>query len=560
MNQPKPHRSPRLNITHSLSGLAMFTSCLVLACAGNDPALGDKPGALDETFGKGDDPGKTASTPSLDLSGWGLQSANWCELPNFTPGAYEQLDKAKFVQLFADYSVGWSSPGYEALLGLDEEALFNSSIELFLATFDRQCRRPYDADEFPSTDMLDLEVQQEGKDAIIDFFSLATEVETGDTLRLAVHDCTECDEPLGSQPRYINARLTSDGVLTMNIEFNERARGSHTIILSPNAVIIQASLDDVSAWFKDLNADTRSGETLLPEFTGTVTAVVIKDNQGAATATLGVAGLSFNSRPGDAKTVTGGATSSCIGAHAALSAPENAAGFSLVGGDLRVSVPGTVQCEYDDCGQAELDAMFDYQLGDVSITSAQPNAASDAELMLGIESKVASRASVGGEVYASGGPGPRGQGGRIGLTVDNQEMGYVVTFSPPLSFGGAMTLSRFSEQTRLLLPGWLQDEIFDISFGGDPAASIFVPHRGLCELDEYENPVISTDEGEYPDYHPAYEVERREVQVRSGSLSAVVGSGTKTATIGQCLALSSTAEDELTLTSDWLDVGFSCSQ
>src|SRR5690606_31679234 len=108
---------------------------------------------------------------------------------------------------------------------------------------------------------------------------------------------------------------------------------------------------------------------------------------------------------------------------------------------------------------------------------AQPNAASDTELMLEIESKVASRASVGGEVYASGGPGPRGQGGRIGLTVDNQEMGYVVTFSPPLSFGGAMTLSKFSEQTRLLLPGWLQDEIFDISFGGDPAASIFVPHR-----------------------------------------------------------------------------------
>ncbi len=553
------------------------SACLALttACSGGTSGPGGATGSatgttgtmgpsgnLGRTFEPGGDPGSEVSTPSLDLSGWGLMSSNWCEAPEFTPAGFQQLDKATFAQLIADYALGWSNPGYETLLGLDEQALSDSVFELIQASFERECRERWDTAEFPPQDMLDAESQQEGKDEIVEFLSEATEIESGETLRLLVQECSACGEPLGSTPNYINAQLSTDGVLSITLESNESGQSAHSILMSKDALVVKASLDDASLWLQDLTVDTRSGEVIVPHATGSVTFVLVKDNAGSVTSTVGVSDLSYNTLPGDPDSVTGRA-SGCIGMHGAMRASTGAATWGVVGGDLSAVLPGQVQCGYADCGDAELNSRFSYQLGGVTAVAEQPDNVSDAELAIFLSSERPTTAQVGSNVFAQGGPGEAGQGGSLGFEVDSQPEGFLVTFSSPLNMGAAMALTHFSETTRLTFPEWLQDEIFDVTFGGDPVASVFVPKRGDCPVDEYGDAIwveelVEDEYGTYTDWHRPYEVDRREVEIRSGTLTAEVGSGTKTAQAGQCAAKTFTAEENLSFASDWVDVGFAC--
>ncbi len=553
-------------------------SPLILACGtanhdkGQNPDSGQSdatvlgsnlPENVGRTFEKGSDPGQSASTPSLDLAGWGLVSSDWCQAPAFHPTAYQTLDLPLFSQLVAEYALGWSNPGYETLLGLDEQALYDSFFELILATFRRECRHPQDWQEFPSTDMLDAGYQQEGKDAIVEFLSQAQVLESGELLRLSLKECHECGETLGSSPNYVNAQLTDDGVLAISLETDGSGSSEHTIYLSQDAVIFEGSLGDASAWFKDLTTDTRSGEVILPRAEGVATWVLIKDNQGGVTSTLGIDNLSFEALPGDDDNFFASA-SDCIGMHFALKASEQVAALGVAANDFKLDLPGQVQCGAADCGERELNGTFSYQLGGVTAVAEQPDGSSDHELRLHVASERATTAQVAGTVFAEGGPGKDGRGGALSLEVDAQPDGYLVTFASPLTMGAAMKLTDFSQKTRLTFPTWLQDEIFDVTFGGDPVASVFVPRRSDCPVDEdglveWVSDTYKDGQGFYERKHLPYDVERRELRIESGTLTAETGGGTKVAAAGQCLAQTQLNEEQISRTSDWVELGIACS-
>ena len=107
-----------------------------------------------------------------------------------------------------------------------------------------------------------------------------------------------------------------------------------------------------------------------------------------------------------------------------------------------------------------------------------------------------------------------------------------------------MTITTFSDQLRMNLPEWLQNEIFDVTFGGDPKAQIFVPARAPCSL------VSSEDDPPEP--------ARRDVEITQGTLQVTRASDELTAGPGTCVGKTSRFEDTLALTSDWVDVGYSC--
>jgi hypothetical protein len=100
-------------------------------------------------------------------------------------------------------------------------------------------------------------------------------------------------------------------------------------------------------------------------------------------------------------------------------------------------------------------------------------------------------------------------------------------------------ISNFSEEMRLELPTWLQDEIFDVTFGGSPRASVFVPVRQLCPEDGPDPP----------------EPLRRPVEIREGTFSLTSGQGTETVAAGQCIGASLENESTYALTSDWWEPG-----
>lgn len=103
-------------------------------------------------------------------------------------------------------------------------------------------------------------------------------------------------------------------------------------------------------------------------------------------------------------------------------------------------------------------------------------------------------------------------------------------------------LSQFSEEMQLTLPAWLNDEIFDLSFGGDPVPSIRVPLREAC-----------------PESGTTTIPGRREVEITNGSGTLTVGGGRVLAgATGQCVGQSLDDSTTFDLTSDFWDAGFVC--
>ena len=106
-----------------------------------------------------------------------------------------------------------------------------------------------------------------------------------------------------------------------------------------------------------------------------------------------------------------------------------------------------------------------------------------------------------------------------------------------------MTIATFSDEMRLTLPDWLADEIFELSFGGDPVGSIRIPARQLCPEGVYNEP----------------EVARRKVRVESGGGTLAVAEGrVLEATEGQCITKNLADPATFTHISDFWEAGVSC--
>lgn len=488
------------------------------------------------------------SYDSLDLSAVGTQSASWCELPQFAPKGFLPLTKQKLAELLAEYTVGWMTPLHESIGALHEQSLFNTTFEMVWASFDTGCNWNTEEDlTFDDDGLVDEQNRADAYQEVFNFIQGGVEIASGDALRMAVHDCADCAEPLGEAPFYVNARLSTDGVLSLEVEPFEGAP-SQTYFITPEVVVAQVSLEPLSEWFQQVNSDARAGDELWPDARGTLTLVALRTPSGTW-ASVGVAGFSLDSQLESPDNVHFQTAASCIGMHASTDFPAAGAQSSAYLADLQAKVPGSLNCQSADCGSTETTGDWVYALNDFSIAAEQPEISSDKELEIWMSADSSAAAQLGEETFAQWQVGSEQAhgGGPFSASVDEQSEGFLVTFAPALNMRGAMVISKFSDQFQLSLPNWLEDEIFDINFGGDASSSVFVPYRAQCNDD-----VVN------PDGADPLRPERREVEIVTGTLEAQVGSGTKTATAGECVGSTLLAESELSLTSDWADVGFVC--
>jgi hypothetical protein len=64
---------------------------------------------------------------------------------------------------------------------------------------------------------------------------------------------------------------------------------------------------------------------------------------------------------------------------------------------------------------------------------------------------------------------------RFSMQIQDTPDGALVTFEPKLDLRVATTLSNLSAKLQADLPEWLEDQIFDLTFGGPPRAQVLVP-------------------------------------------------------------------------------------
>lgn len=539
-------------------GLLAAWMLQVGGCGGSPGQKGSGAGDGDETSedGDGTSNGGDSKAPgegidftfgSLDVPALPEQSENWCVPPAFEPAGFSGLDQATLAEVFADYVTGWMTPLHESLLGLNEVDLWDSVFEMIFASYQTDCDWNEDADleAFPPPDgeLLDPTEQMQVRDDVRQAILNAEVLSEGDAVRLVLRECESCAEGLASHPLFLTARMTNDGVLVAEVDLGHGQAWSRTLYVTPDAAVVQASLAQYSTWSADVTAATPDTDAIAPHIEGTVTAVIRKDNAGGISATVGVSDLSFDAQPGQAETVRGRVLDDCVGFHFGLSGGSGEAQWAWELGNFELTVPGAVNCAVPECGTAEREQDWVYTLGGVSATAEQPGPVEPENLRLQVVAQSASRARVGQNEFARGGIGKLGEGGRLGLSVDKTAEGFWVTFNPALELGGAMTITAFSEQLRMNLPDWLQNEIFDVTFGGDPRAQVFVPAREPC--------------AEYPEYDPT-PPPRRSVQVVSGELRATRNNGDLFAGPGTCVGVTLAAQETLTLTSDWIEAGYAC--
>lgn len=473
-------------------------------------------------------------------------SADWCAVPTMQSGTFVDLDLPTFVAKLADYSVGWMTPLHEALLELDEGRVMPAMFEMVAATYDKRCRQDDSWELLPPDDeLVNPQNQADVRQEITDFFADAVVVESGALLRIEFHQCTSCGEPVGAQPSYIEAQMTSDGFLLISVELTSGSKWTETVIVTPDVVAVRAPLAPVATWGDTASADLRSGEVVLPDVEGTATAIIRKTPTGHMTGSFGVSGLRVVTDPGTADEARYQASSDCIGLQIALGPRSEGSLVATHLGIMDADLPGSAHCPAEtSCGEKERTGRFAYHLGDVSALLTQPPEASGQDVSLQLATGERSRAAVAGDEFASGALGADADGGHVATTVLGQEQSFLVTFEPALDIGAAMTISAFSDEMRLDLPTWLNDEIFDLTFGGDPVGSIVVPMRELCP------------EGVYP----PPEVTRREVRVDTGGGVMSVAEGrVLEASAGQCMGESLADPSTFDHISDFWEAGFACS-
>jgi len=454
------------------------------------------------------------------------------------------LTKAEFVDQLAELAVDWMPTFHDTLLSVNDEGILRAFFEVILGAYEPRCRSELNYNVLnPDDSLIDPTHQQDSRADIIEFFNNAVEVSNGEVLRLSFHECESCTEPVGEAPSFWNIRKTKAGALLIEVELKEGTPWTKKVTIRPNEIALQAELDAASAWLSRSHESARNGSTTYPTLTGSLTAGLRRDDTGHMHGYFGLTGFSMVSKAGTPDEALITSHDDCVGFEVNLGPSTEGSSFSAELGDIYMAVPGSTFCPSEtSCGPKERTGPFEGQLGGVSIDVVQPPATSGDVFSLNVTATEEATLGVAGDVYARGGLGDQGKGGASLASVKEMADGFLVTFSPALDIGAALTISAFSEEMRMNLPDWLSDEIFDLSFGGDPLPSVLIPFREACP------------EGS------STQVERREFQVMSGQLQIEVGGGTLNASPGQCIGTSLSDPSTFDQTSDFWDVGFVCSE
>lgn len=463
------------------------------------------------------------------------QSGSFCEAPTPELGSWVSLDKELFIETVTDTLFEWMDTADQGLRPLDEGRLFDVFQEAILGTYDTRCKRGDVLEFLPPEDLTDPQVRDQLKKDIEELFEDAQVLKTDDStvLRLSLPTCKDCED---SQDSLLTARLTKEGLLSLEFELREGELWSKQLYLSPDLIVVQGELDSLSDWGKTLTPDTRSGKVRLPQGQGKLTAVMTRSENGQLSASLGLSEFSLASA--EERPLRLSSSSSCIGVYAEIDQKQKSAFVGVYTGELDLEIPGSQHCSSrEQCSKQEYDGSFVYHAGEITLGLAHPPTDGDTALRVELEAEQRSTATAPGGTFAEldlGHADPKKKAFSVDL-IDTPE-GIRVVFEPELDLRAALVVSKLSDAFRTDWPDWLADEVFELTFGGSPKPSLLIPHRTSCDVDSNN-------------------VSRRIVQLESGTLHGLVGDDRdERVEAGQCLAQTRQPLSTVKFTSDWVEV------
>lgn len=517
-----------------LSALALFP-----ACGGPEPG--------ERLPGTGDEPSGTGGRTSEEISGPGesgvpYQVVGLCEITALPKVELQPIDKEKFVEVLGDSTVNWMKLLHEALTLVDEESMFEAMVETVRGSYDTSCRsESTNFDISPPDELIGPDTQMHVRQDLIELFAEAEVVSSGEVLRLSLHECEACSEPIGETPVFVDVRWAKDGALLLEIQLREGEPWTRTVRIASDEIAVRVELEPLADFLKTATSKARSGETVPPVLSGSVVFGARKEDDGTTRGWIGLSRMAAVTDPGLEKEAHFTSHSDCVGLELTFGQKKDGSRAALDIDDLDISVAGSTYCSSSsNCSEEERAGSFEHTLRGASVVLEDPPSDASEDVRVRLETADETTSSVNGAVFARGGLGKQGKGGSFDLTAEKGEEGFLVTFLPALDLGGAMVISSFSEKLRLALPDWLNDEIFDLSFGGAAVPSIRVPLREVCN--------VST-------------ILRREVEIVSGSGTLSVGDGrVLEASAGECVGRSLSDSSTFDLISDFWEAGFVCSE
>lgn len=518
-------------LSRGIWGSGLSVSLALAGCSGQ--ALGDDGG---QALGDDGEPSTASGESSYRVT-------SLCRVEETAEHDLVPLTKAELIELLADQFVGWMTPIHMALTGVDDVGIIDAFSELLSIAVYKSCRTEPNYDVFaPGQTLIEPSEQARAREDVVEFLSQAVEVSNGEVLRLAFHECSCSSEPIGQTPSYWNVRRTASGTLLFEAELTEGAAWTKKLTVSPNELTIQADLETLTNWARTASADAREGRVEFSRTSGIMTVGVRRDAQGNMSGSMGVRGLKVQPNEGkpDQKIVS--ISEGCTGLEIQIGPRSAGSSYAAQLGAFDVTVLGSDFCREGsmDCGDKERTGPFRFALPDSSLRLTQPPESSAEVFSLDLETRGSLAASVDNDRFAEGGLGRGGEGGKTTAQVTRSSEGFLLTFSPALDMGAALMISNFSDQMRMNLPDWLADEVFDLTFGGDPVPSVVVPYRELCA------PTSATA------------VSRRELEITSGTLEIRTEERVMSASAGQCVGESLADSSTFQRTSDFWDIGFAC--
>lgn len=524
-----------------------FVVALALAgCGGQEGAGGDGGGPFGDDGGLSDDgaePFGDGGEPSEASGQSSYRVSSLCKVTETEENNLVPLTKAELIELLGDQFIDWMTPIHGALTNVNDVGIFDAFAELLSVAVSKSCRAETNYDVFsPSQSLTDASEQARIRGEVVGFLDSAVEISSGEVLRLSFHECSCSSEAIGQTPLFFNVRRTTSGKLLFELELTEGAAWTKKVTISPNELTIQANLETLTDWARTASAAAREGRTEYSRSRGTVTVGLRRDAQGNMSGSVGVRGLRFQPNEDKPEQVVDSKSEGCTGFEFQVGPRSVGSSYSVQLGTLDVTAPGSSFCHEGsmDCGDKERTGPFHFALPDSAFRLTQAPEASAELFSLDVQTRGPLSASVAADRVAEGGLGRAGEGGKTTAQVSRSPEGFLLTFSPALDMGAALMISNFSDQMRMSLPDWLTDEIFDLTFGGDPVASIVVPYRELCA------PGSSTAQS------------RRELEITNGTLEIHADERVMSASAGQCVGESLADSSTYQRTSDFWDIGFAC--
>lgn len=351
------------------------------------------------------------------------------------------------------------------------------------AVFDNDCAGPGTVD---TSDLLDLGGLEDTLRELRSFLEEEVfrpefvESDDGRTVTYLIDPASACDDDvdcvskLNTNPLRFAVNVLDDGSVLVHMLVGTARQNPVTLRMSDTALGLRADLGEAMGAVT-LFVDPAERDELPSTLEGVVELALVKDAEGVFTLGLSLLEdlrLEVEPEPGKAVSVNVEASRPTSELH--LDANAKSLSWRQNLATMDIAAAGSLFCEDDsDCGTKERTGTFRLHLaGATGLLSATDgsNSVSLAACGLGDET---SFVALNDERLVSVDLNPN-----TGRTLDVQfadtAEGIVVSFEPELDLSVAVALTHLSDSLRVDLPDWLSDEIFDVTFGGDPKPSVLI--------------------------------------------------------------------------------------